>query len=136
MTSNNLISKKSHNKKIYTFAFMVFFAILLIFGVKTTLAYYNRSVPVSIVASYVGDYYYGDGDVNMMIYVKQNGRYVRTTTVPASGFTLNDTNTECTITCTKDSPSSACNYSYTSGTSTLTLTSDEKVTCKFYFDSE
>lgn len=110
---------------------------MLVIGVSVTNAYYTNTSSISILASLVGDFDNGDGDVNVMYYKENDeGRYVRTYSIPALGYTFNDTKTKCTQTCSNSDSSASCYYNYNSETNSLNLNSEDKVTCKFYFDKE
>ena len=132
--SDNTKVKSNSNlrKKIGISCMVLFFAFVIIFGIKCAYAYYTMTTPMSIIASSVGDFDTGDGDINVMVYKKnQNNDYVTTYGVPASGYQL--TNVSCDITCTTNS-SDNCYYVYSDVTDTISVTSNKKVTCKFYFD--
>lgn len=137
MASKGIKFKKLPKKeKAYLLGIISFFAFVLIFGIRAAYAYYNDSASISILANSIGDFDSGDGDINMMIY-KENaqGIYVRSYAVPAIGYKFNQTLTKCTITCTNDGTGN-CYYSYDEENQIFSLTSDQKVTCKFYFDQE
>lgn len=121
-------------KKAYLFLIISFFACVLGFSLKTAYAYYHQSTSFSLLATLIGDFDMGDGDINMMLY-KQNdeGKYVRSYAVPTIGYKFDDSLTKCTIPCDTNMESS-CYYSYDSINNNFSLTSEENVTCKFYFN--
>ena len=124
-------------KKAYLFTIISFFAFVLIFGVRAVYAYYNDTASISILANLIGDFDTGDGDVNLMIYKENDkGLFTRTYAVPAIGYTFNDSLTSCTITCSNNDSSADCYYVYDSDNKSFSLTSNQKATCKFYFEQE
>lgn len=115
---------------------IIVFSLLLISGIQISYAFYNSSSAISILANKIGDFDTGDGDVNIMIYRENDeGKFIRSYGVPAIGYVYNSTLTSCTITCDTNA-SSACHYSYDAESKEISLTSDQKVTCKFYFEKE
>lgn len=135
MASKGMNLKKLPIKeKAYLLGIISFFAFVLFFGIRAAYAYYNNSASISILANSIGDFDTGDGDINMMIYKENDqGIYVRTYAVPAIGYVFNNALTKCTITCSQDTTGN-CYYSYDEENQVFSLTSDQKVTCKFYFD--
>lgn len=122
------------NKKFLLIAISVF-ALLLIFGIQKTYAYYHSSDGKSILANKVGDFDLGDGDINMMIYRENdNGKFVRVYTVPAAYYTFNDELTSCTIPCNGENDN--CEYSFDETNRKFSLAGNQKLTCKFYFEKE
>lgn len=122
------------NKK-YALGIIGLISLGLILGIQSTYAYYTDNDSIRILAAAVGDFDTGDGDINIMIYKQSEDNeklYSRTYSVPAFGYEFNDKLTKCTITCTADDPN--CHYKYNDSDRTFSLTSKEKVTCKFYFD--
>lgn len=112
------------------------FVFVLIAGMRISYAFYEDTQSISIVANAVGDFDTGDGDVNMILYKKSDdGKWVRTYTVPALGYEYKSNLTTCTIPCTNGT-SGNCYYNYDTEAKSLVLTSNEKVTCKFYFDKQ
>ena len=128
-------AKKKKTRYIFTFSFIT---LLLFLGIIVAKAYYNNtSEPMRILASVVGDFNSGDGDANMIFFKKNSaGDYVRTYAVPAIGYVFDDTKTNCSITCANNDSSAACYYVYNANTKSFTLNSEDKVTCKFYFNRE
>lgn len=120
------------NRKIFIIS--CFTILLLILSVTFANAYYNSGSEIGILASLVGDFDTGDGDVNMMFYKQSGNDYVRTFAVPAMGYTFDDTKTRCTLECSNSDPTASCYYSYNSNNKSFTLNSEDKVTCKFYFN--
>lgn len=113
-----------------------FAALLLFLGVSIVKAFYTDTSSVSILASLVGDFDSGDGDINMLVYKENDdGDYVRTFAIPALGYTYNSSLTNCSIECSNSATNPNANCTYTiNNDNTITMNSDEKVTCKFYFD--
>lgn len=143
----NNSKKLTVKKKAYLLGIISFFAFVLFFGIRAVYAYYNITAPLSIIASKIGDFDTGDADVNMIIY-KETGEgtnvFVKTYAVPALGYSFNDDLTSCTKPCDDDKnanchitcgKNSTCNYKYDEQTNIFSLTSDHKLTCKFYFNS-
>lgn len=123
-----------------------FFSFALIFSIKSVLAYYNTSIPLSILASTIGDFDIGYSDINIMIY-KESGKntnvFVKTYQVPALGYTFNDALTSCTMPCEDNEygckvtcDGSNCSYKYYEEEGKIDLESNHKITCKFYFNYE
>ena len=128
--------KLSNKKRAYLLVVMSFFAFALIFGIKSAYAYYSDSASLSILANLIGDFENGNSNVNMVFYKENSqGVYVRTYAIPTYGYSFNEGSTQCTIPCDSDS-SSECYYSYDETNKVMSMTSEQKVTCKFYFDLE
>ena len=124
------------NKK-YALGIMGLISLGLILGIQSTYAYYTDNDSISILAAAVGDFDTGDGDINIMIYKQSENNkelYSRTYSVPAYGYEFKKELTKCTIPCTEGE--GTCRYSYNEKDRTFSLTSKEKVTCKFYFDQK
>lgn len=135
MTRCSDIFKKCLKRKNMSLVLSLIFVFLLVFGIQVSYAFYNKSDAISILSNKVGDFDTGDGDINIMIYKENDdGKFVRIYTVPALGYTYNADLTSCTIPCDTNS-SSSCHYSYNNATG-IQLVSNEKVTCKFYFEKE
>lgn len=118
--------------KLYLLGVTAFFLIAIIIGTKTVYAYYHTSEPYSILSNYVGDFDNGAGDINIKLYKQVSaGRFTRIYDIP-TGYNYDSTLTTCTIACDTNE-SSACHYSYDSTNRVFSVTSNEKVTCKFYF---
>lgn len=135
MTSkNSAMTKILLNKnKVFLFVLISIFAVILVFGAKKAYAYYHESITSGILANKVGDFDLGDGDINLMIYREnQEGKFVRIYAVPADYYVFNDELTSCTIPCNDGLGN--CSYSYDSVNRTFALTSNQKITCKFYFE--
>ena len=129
--------KKLTRNKLCLLIMIGFFSFLCVLGIKSTLAYYQTYESIRILANVIGDFDIGDGDVNGVIYKESDdGIYVRSYTVPALGYVFNDSLTSCTISCSKTDPSANCYYTYNSTNKEFTITSNKKVTCKFYFTKE
>jgi len=137
MTSkNSAITKILTNKhKVFLFLTISVFVVVLILGIQKAYAYYHDSVSKGILANKVGDFDLGDGDINMMIYREnEEGKFVRIYAVPADYYVFNDELTSCTIPCNDGLGN--CSYSYDANNRTFALTSNQKITCKFYFEQE
>ena len=119
-----------------TFILVTFAIILVVISFTFVSAYYNNTSSISILASLVGDFDFGDGDINMMFYKESNGSYVKTFAAPAIGYTFDDTLTTCSIECSNSNPNAACYYHYDANNKTFSINSDDKVTCKFYFKED
>ena len=128
--------KFSKNKRTFLLIVISFFVFALIFGIKSAYAYYNDSSSLSILANLIGDFENGNADSNMVFY-KQNaqGLYVRTYAIPPYGYSFNEEATSCSIPCSNNE-SSDCYYEYDETNKVMSMTSLQKVTCKFYFDLE
>lgn len=123
-------------KKAYLFVIISFFVFALGFGIKAAYAYYNDTSSVSIFANLIGDFDLGDGDINMMFYKESDdGLFYRSYAIPEVGYKFDDSLTKCTIECSTDDTSD-CHYSYNSAANEFSLTSNQKVTCKFHFVQE
>lgn len=135
MTSNITGGKKFFKKNNYYLFFVIgFFVVAVIFCVKGVYAYYHETTNAVILAKKIGDFDLGNGDMNMMIYKENDaGEFVRVYVVPQY-FKFNDSLTSCTIPCNKND--GICSYSFDNATREFTLTSNQKVTCKFYFEQE
>ena len=137
MTSkNSAVTKNLTNKhKVFLFLTISVFVVVLILGIQKAYAYYHDSVSKGILANKVGDFDLGDGDINMMIYREnEEGKFVRIYAVPADYYVFNDELTSCTIPCNDGLGN--CSYSYDANNRTFALTSNQKITCKFYFEQE
>lgn len=137
MTSkNSAVTKILTNKhKVFLFLTISVFVVVLILGIQKAYAYYHDSVSKGILANKVGDFDLGDGDINMMIYKEnEEGKFVRIYAVPADYYVFNDELTSCTIPCNDGLGN--CSYSYDANNRTFALTSNQKITCKFYFEQE
>lgn len=133
-SKNSTITKILTNKRrMFLFLLIGFFVIILISGGYKVYAYYHDSIASGILANKVGDFDTGDGDFNLMLYKENDeGKFVRVYAIPSDYYVFNDSLTSCTIPC--NDGSGACSYSYDSINKTVSLTSNEKVTCKFYFE--
>ena len=125
-------NKSLKRQEAFIFGAIVIFLVTLVLSTKTVYAYYHNTEPYSILANYVGDFDNGSGDINIKLYKQTGaGRFTRIYTIP-TGYNFDDTRTDCTITCDTNT-SSDCYYSYDSTNREFSLTSNEKVTCRFYF---
>ena len=136
MASNKMIVKNLSSKsKVFLFGLISLFAVIVIISVKKVYAYYHDAITSLILANKVGDFDLGDGDINMMIYRENNeGKFVRIYAVPAAYYKFNDELTACTIPCNDGSGN--CEYTFDNTNRAFALTSNQKITCKFYFEQE
>lgn len=133
------IKKLPKKRRNYLLVVLSFITLVLIVGVQSTYAYYHEENSIPILAALVGDFDNGDGDINIMIYKQSESNtnlYTRTYGVPSIGYKFNESLTKCTVSTCSSSADSSCHYSYNADNKTFSLTSNEKVTCKFYFDEE
>lgn len=152
--------KELSKNKSYVYALLVFGILVLIVGIKSAYAYYHDEKSFSILSALVGDFDGGDGDINIIIYKQlvkkdtdedensKSTNYAKSYSVPEMGYKFNDQLTECNFegnnesvqpeagkACTKGSGSTTgCYYDYSEADRKFSVTSDRKVTCKFYFD--
>lgn len=134
-SSNTVLKNLSKKKKTVLFGVISLFVIVLILGVQKTYAYYHGFEDKNILANKIGDFDIGDGDINMMIYRENDeGKFVRVYAVPAAYYIFNDSLTSCTIPCNKGD--GVCSYNFDDTNRNFSLTSTQKVTCKFYFEKE
>ena len=130
---------KAKKKSKSYFLIIVLLISIFTIGVKSTYAFYNTSEPVIMLTSRVGDFNYGSADINIIIYkesAKSSGAYLITNAVPTNGYTLNnascyDPNSREIKACTSGG-SGDCTYTYSAGQ--ISLTSNSRITCKFYFN--
>ena len=136
MTSIKEVFKNlSNNRKVFLFAVISAFSVFLIVSIQKVYAYYHDSFLSSILANKVGDFDLGDGDMNMMIYRENDeGEYIRVYAIPASYYVFDDSQTSCSIPCNDGTGN--CEYSFDTTNRAFSLTSSQKVTCKFYFKQE
>lgn len=136
MTSNNAVMKNLFSKnKIFLFGLIGLFIVVLSFGIQKAYAYYHDSITTGLLANKVGDFDLGDGDVNVMIYRENDeGKFVRVYAVPSAYYVFNDELTSCTIPCNDGLGN--CEYKYDEVNKAFELTSNKKITCKFYFEKE
>ena len=135
MTSIILKLKKlSQNNKVSLFFIVSFFVVSIILCIKATYAYYNNSTSTSLIRSLIGNFYMGDGDVNIIVFKEDSeGEYVKSYAVPAYGFELS--NVSCTVQACETTNSNAnCYYTYNAQNNIISITSNQKVSCNFYFD--
>ncbi len=140
MTSVKNVYKKIIRSKKALLSLSFIGILLLILGIKSTYAYYHSSNSVGILSALVGDFDSGSGDINIMVYkINDDGTKTKILNIPELGYIFDDDLTSCSIQCknTTDDPNASCHYTYNSSETTqekaFSLTSNEKVTCKFYF---
>ena len=139
---------KGQKKHLYLTIFIATMLMVLISGIPSAHAYYSSSSnSLKIFGNLVGDYdYAGGSDVNIIVYLenaKGSGYYAKTNAIPTSGYTFQPTQTKCytpttattatTVECV-NGISGNCYYNFTSPN--ITLNSNQKVTCKFYFSHD
>ena len=137
MTSNanTVVKNLSDKKNILLFVLISFFAVVLVAGIGKVYAYYHNDISEGILANKVGNFDMGDGDINIVIYRENDeGGFVRVYAVPEAFYVFNDELTSCTIPCNNEDGN--CEYSLDAVNKKFTLTSNQKVTCKFYFEQE
>lgn len=128
------LSKK--NKKQLPIVVGVF-VVLFFTGVSMVLAFYNGAYSFPIISNKVGNFDNGNGDLAIVIYRQSNSlsdstkEYKRVYGIPQVGFSLD--HVDCTQTCTQNQ-SDACHYTYDVENNLYSLTSDKKVTCRFYYN--
>ncbi len=137
---------KIKRNKFFLVSVMSILTLILITGIQYAYAYYyNESDSLPIFSNLVGDFDSGNGDINIVIYKEtkvKSDEFVKTYVVPAVGYSFNMDRTSCKapsgqkITCKKDDPTSACNYTFDEKTKEFSLTSNQKVTCQFYFNKD
>lgn len=130
---NNLSNKNKKQLPLIVALFVVLFFV----GIGMVLAFYNGAYSFPILSNKVGNFDNGNGDLAIVIYRQSNSlsdstvEYKRVYGIPQVGFSLNKV--ECTQTCTENQ-SDACHYTYDVENNKYTLTTDKKVTCRFYYD--
>lgn len=132
----NTVKKNITNKKnMCVLTVLSLLIVILIVGIKFVYAYYQVGSSSIFLATRIGDFDLGDGDINMMIYRENNeGDFVRVHSVPAAYYVFNDELTSCTVPC-NDSAGN-CEYNFNNSTRKFDLSSNQKVTCKFYFEKQ
>ena len=136
------IKNLSKKQKTSLMGLGVFLVIALICCIKNTYAYYHTETdkPLTIVQNQIGDFGLNEADINMVIYKELNsGVFTQTYSVPSIGYKFDNTKTKCTnpddhstVACTYNGTGN-CNYTYAESSRTFTLTSNQRVTCRFYF---
>lgn len=113
------------------------FVVLFFTGISMVLAFYNGAYSFPIISNKVGNFDNGNGDLAIVIYRQSNGlsesskEYKRVYGIPQVGFNLD--HVECSETCTENQ-SDSCHYTYDVENNLYSLTSDKKVTCRFYYN--
>lgn len=136
--------KMSKRRKMSIYGVLLLFIMVLVIGIKSTMAYYEDvEAAFPMLAAAVGDFDTAAGDINIVIQkqtAKSSTTYVPTYGVPSVGYSFNVNKTYCEnpttkakVTCSQGS-SGACHYTYNANTREFSLTSNQKVTCNFYFD--
>ncbi len=117
---NKFMQKDRKMIVLYTVLFSMI--LVFVFGMMYAFAYYNKSAAFTLISSTIGDFEQGTGDINIMVYIENDtGGYNLIKSIPSFGYILNDSKTEC-------------DADYTiNGSNEINVTSNKKVTCKFYF---
>lgn len=132
------IKKLTRKNKICFLGIMI---LLLIVGIRSVYAFYNKSLPsFNMFSSLVGDFDLGDGDINIIIYKeteKGSRVFTKTYSVPIFGYEFDRTEKvpECTIPCVEGNTGN-CHYTFDEDNKKFSLTSNQKVTCKFFFNKK
>ncbi len=137
--------KLSQKERRYRISLLAFFIVALVISAKSVYAYYFKETGTngSLFAAKVGDFYdiKGIGDISIRVFkqaVKGGSVYVGDYKIPTSGYTFVPTSTKCTngsgttVSCTNGG-SGSCTYSYSSS-GTITIKSNQKAICSFYFN--
>jgi len=135
MTSKISINLKnlSKNKKAVLFMLIGLFIVGITSGIIKVFAYYQEQTTSVIFANKVGDFDLGIGETNLMIYKEtDDGKYAKSYGIPEGFFVFNDSLTKCTIPCNDNTGN--CEYTYDEVNYKFEMVSNQKVTCKFYFD--
>lgn len=135
MTSKYKRNRKNISKtnNIILFTIIAFLAIAVFLGLQKVYAYYQVGTTSKLLASRVGDFDFGEGDVNLMIYRENdNGDFVRVYAVPSAFYVFNDDLTSCTIPCNDGLGN--CEYSFDSINRKFSVSSNQNISCKFYFE--
>ena len=114
-------------KKVVLVAILFLLLVLSTWGIKFTYAYYNSKSTFSFLGTTIGDFDIGDGDINLILYMEDDdGEYNLTKSIPLIGYYLNNLKTDCSNENTI--------VSYDSSANTISIESNEKTTCRIYFD--
>lgn len=116
----------NHKKVVLT---TILFLLLFLFswGIKATYAYYDSKSAFSFLGTTIGDFDIGDGDINLILYMEDDdGEYNLTKSIPSIGYYLNNLKTDCSNENTT--------ISYDNENNTISISSNEKTTCRIYFD--
>ncbi len=133
MTSMRGKINKLAKKRKYLFGLIFICIFAIVFGIRAVSAYYFEETSIQLLASLVGNFDVGSGDINIIIYRENDdGGFTPSYAVPSAYYTFDDTKTSCTIPC-QNNGTGSCSYNYNSSTKNFNLVSNEKVTCKFYF---
>ena len=137
------LTKKSNR---FYFLTLLIMTLILIGGIQSAYAYYYKDTEsLPILSNLVGDFDSGNGDINIIIYKEtgvDNEEFVKTYSIPEVGYSFNIDKLTCKnisgtkIICDKDNPNADCNYTYDEGAKEINLTSNQKVTCRFYFNKD
>ena len=136
MASEKNTEKRNDKRPISLFIVIGIMAIVLGFGIKYAYAFYHISEYSGLLANQVGDFDVGDGDINILIYRETDeGEFARVHTIPSAYYMWDQSATTCSIACS-NGETGDCRYSYDATNKYFTITSNKKVTCKFYFVKE
>lgn len=116
------IKCRLNSKRIVLSSILFLLLILSVWGIKATYAYYDSKSVFSFLGTSIGDFDVGDGDINLKLYMEgDNGEYNLASSIPLIGYILNNEKTKCPA-------------EYTIKNNEIMITTNEIVTCKFYFD--
>ena len=142
---SNDFEKMSKQVKITIYFLIVLSLGIIAVSIKSTMAYYSDTDDFSILAAKVGDFGDKFSDINMVIWKKDgtNGNnYVKTYSIPETGFTFKQGETKCydpsnkeTVINCNNNGTGDCHYSYNNSSHEMTLSSNKRVVCNFYFDN-
>lgn len=111
-----------YQKKVVLSLILFLLIVLSTWGIKAVYAYYDSKSAFLFLGTTIGDFDLGDGDINLMLYIEgDNGEYNLAKSIPLIGYVLNSEKTNCPT-------------DYTLNNNEITISSSEKITCKFYYD--
>jgi len=116
------IKNQLNSKRIVLTTILFLLIVLSTWGIKATYAYYDSKSAFSFLGTTIGDFDLGDGDINLMLYIEDDdGEYNLAKSIPLIGYILNNEKTNCPV-------------EYILNNNQITISTSEKVTCKFYYD--
>lgn len=110
---------------------------IIILGIFISSSYYSNVNNSSILNNRVGDFDYTDGDFNIMMYVDYGfNNYKQVYYIPDNTlYRYNSELTKCTRSCSSiNDGTSECYYNYNEELKKISITSNNEVSCKFYFN--
>lgn len=118
------IKYRLNSKRIVLSSILFLLVILFTWGIKATYAYYDSKSAFSFLGTSIGDFDVGDGDINLKLYMEDDeGEYNLASSIPLIGYVLNTEKTKCPA-------------DYQIINNEITITTNEIVTCKFYFSKQ